>query len=522
MTANHLLTGGSEWAITSGHMQIESSHKHPRIGAALFWPMAAGLLTAQIIATCFVHASNQSVREMVRAAENAGYLTVPSGPAITSLNGWTTAVWGGLFYTLSIGAGLTLLTWGSLRLWQLLFRGSRQALAFLVVLWIALAAAVNMRGLVLFPTLFCLLVPAVTAAICLRNLPPAGGARYFTWMAPVLALIALTALWATRIDADLFVAIRDNILLSNAAGRRVNDFYYRYTLYAAESFKSFNQKTLRSCNLESAGDRATVRKMEVLLARRDILTLPQIDRPDIRIIASGEKLQLVSASGRRTVVTAEELRTRPDQVLRFFSNATDRFASLRRMTLAGLFTGFPVLLFVTVYGMLHLPARLAMEPARATLTVSAICLVIGALLFLPMLNAHPLAVTPQNIDSALAAEQWPPRVAALRYIARHKLEIAAHPGYRNLLASPLVVERYWLARAMAGSRNAETYARLLPMIRDPHPNVVCQAFYALGEMGRRSAIGPVMQRLKELDHWYAQWYAYRALRKLGWRQSPSR
>jgi HEAT repeat protein len=59
------------------------------------------------------------------------------------------------------------------------------------------------------------------------------------------------------------------------------------------------------------------------------------------------------------------------------------------------------------------------------------------------------------------------------------------------------------------------------MIYDPHPNVICQAFYALGELGRPAAIDPIKQRLVELSHWYAQWYAYGALRKLGWQQTRS-
>jgi hypothetical protein len=239
------------------------------------------------------------------------------------------------------------------------------------------------------------------------------------------------------------------------------------------------------------------------------------------VASSGGGMQLVSAAGRRLEVTAGELWTHPDQVLRSFSDATDRFVPLRRMTLVGLFLGFPILLFVSVYGLMRLLARFVMGSTQASLTASGICLVIGILLFLPMLNAHPINITPKNIDVALAADQWPPRVAALRYIARHKLEIAAHPGYGHLLTSPLVVERYWLARAMARSRVEETFTRLLPLIHDPHPNVICQAFYALGEMGRRTAIGPIKQRLVALDHWYAQWYAYRALRKLGWRQPPS-
>ena len=518
---NHLLTEESEWAITIAAMKTESSYKRARPGATIFFPIAAGLLTAQLIATCFVYTSNQRVLELARAAESAGYLPLPAGPAMLSLDGWAAAFWGGLFYTLSIGAGATLLTWGILRLCQVLFRWHWPALIYLAVLWSGLLVFVNMRGLVLFPSLFCLLVPAATACACVRTRPLTNDSRHFSWIAPVLTLIALTALWATQRDPEIFVSIRDNILLSNAAGRRVNDFYYRYTLYAAESFKSFNQKNLHSCNLELAGDRLSNRKLEIRLAHHDVLVLQQIKHPDIRVVFAGGKLQLVSAAGRRMEVTAGELWSHPDRVLQSFSDATDRFAPLRHMTLVGLFLGFPVLLFVSVYGMLLLPASLAMGPKRAALTVSGICLVIGVLLFLPMLNAHPMAVTPQNIDAALAADTWPPRVAALRYIARHHLEIADHPGYRSLLASPLLVERYWVARAMAGSRVEETYSQLLSMIRDPQPNVVCQAFYALGAMGRRSAIGPIKQRLVELDHWYAQWYAYGALRKLGWRQNPS-
>ena len=502
-------------------MKKNSSHKRPGNGATLFFPIVSGLLTAQLIATCFVHDSDIRVLSLVRAAQSTGYLPVPAGPVIATLDGLAAAFWGGLFYTLSLGTGLTLLTWASLRLWQTLFRCNRSFLIFLAVLWAGSTAAVNLRGPVLFPSLFCLLVPAVTAYVCFRTRPQAREVRNLAWMAPVLALMALTALWATQMNADLFVAIRDNILLSNAAGRQVNDFYYRYTLYAAESFKSFRQKTLRSCNLESAGDKTTVRKLEILLAKHDVLSLPQIDRPDIRVIASDGKMQWVSATGRSMEVAAGELWAHPDQVLRSFSEATDRFAPLRRMTLVGLFIGFPILLFISVFGFLSLPARLAMGPTQASLTVSGSCLVIGILLFLPMLNAQPMKITPQNIDTALAADQWPPRVAALRYIIRHKLEIADHPGYRSLLTSPLVMERYWLARAMAGSRVTETYTQLLPLIRDPHPNVICQAFFALGEMGRRAAIGPVKQRLVELDHWYAQWYAYRAIRKLGWHQNPS-
>jgi hypothetical protein len=500
---------------------MKALQKQARTGGSLFRPIAAGMITAQIIATCFVYRSDQSVLALVRATEKAGYFPVPAGPVIASLKGLAAAFWGGLFYTLSIGVGLTLLTWGGIRLWQGVFRQSRPLLVSLIVVWGGLLVMVNLRGLVLFPSLFCLLVPPATAYAGMQTMPTVGRSFKSIWVAPVLTLVALTSLWSTQMNADLFVTIRDNILLSNAVGRRVNDFYYRYTLYAAEPFKSFNQKTLRSCNLVTIADRSLAQRLEKMLAHRDVLSLPQIKHPDMRVITSGRRLRLVSAGGQHLEVTVEALSAHPDQVLRSFSNATDRFAPFRRMTLVGLLVGFPILLFVTVYGTLNLFARRLTNPSRANLAVSGICLVIGIVLFLPMLNAHPMVITPQNINNALAADQWSHRVAALRYIAKHNLEIEAYPAYRHLLSSPLVVERYWLARAMAGSRASETYARLLPMIYDPQPNVVCQAFYALGELGRRTAIDPIKQRLVELDHWYAQWYAYGALRKLGWQQTQS-
>jgi HEAT repeat protein len=45
------------------------------------------------------------------------------------------------------------------------------------------------------------------------------------------------------------------------------------------------------------------------------------------------------------------------------------------------------------------------------------------------------------------------------------------------------------------------------------------AFYALGQRGDRQAIQEILTRIETSKHWYNQWYAYRALRCLGWKQS---
>jgi HEAT repeat protein len=48
------------------------------------------------------------------------------------------------------------------------------------------------------------------------------------------------------------------------------------------------------------------------------------------------------------------------------------------------------------------------------------------------------------------------------------------------------------------------------------------AFYALGQRGDRRAVNEIIKRVETSDDWYNQWYAYNALRSLGWKQTRSR
>jgi hypothetical protein len=186
-----------------------------------------------------------------------------------------------------------------------------------------------------------------------------------------------------------------------------------------------------------------------------------------------------------------------------------------------LLVGFPILLYIMVDGVI---GRIAGLFTRGTVLVwvrSAVCAGIGLLLFIPMLGARPQLLSPESVGPALAAVHWRQRVAALRYIEKQRLDLARYPQYQALLASPLVVERYWVARDLAHSRQATANDDLLALSKDPHPNVVCQAYYALGERGDRRAVPPIREQMLQSGHWYTQWYAYQAIRRLGWQQTPS-
>jgi len=123
-----------------------------------------------------------------------------------------------------------------------------------------------------------------------------------------------------------------------------------------------------------------------------------------------------------------------------------------------------------------------------------------------------------QLASAIASADWRLRLAALRRITATRLEISEFPGYRHLAKQGGIAERYWLAKALGVSHAAATLQDLYRMLGDSHPNVVCQVLAALSARNDRKAIAPILAKLTSTGHWYIQYYAYQALRRLGWKQ----
>ncbi|NIW00069.1 hypothetical protein GWN26_13480, partial [Candidatus Saccharibacteria bacterium] len=67
----------------------------------------------------------------------------------------------------------------------------------------------------------------------------------------IIPVIVLALLLSWQIDSRMFTDFRDIYLLSNPVGSKINKFYYKYTLYPAEVFKSLNQKMLKTGMIES-------------------------------------------------------------------------------------------------------------------------------------------------------------------------------------------------------------------------------------------------------------------------------
>jgi len=158
----------------------------------------------------------------------------------------------------------------------------------------------------------------------------------------------------------------------------------------------------------------------------------------------------------------------------------------------------------------------------SSLIASALCFVMCLLLIFSFQLNRSRDISEENLADKLNSGRWQDRVAALKIIDKNGLEIKQFQAYPQLLNSGNIAERYWFVRTLANSRNPETYRDLLSFLNDSQPNVVSMALFALGKRGNKKSIGRIMQVVKTSDDWYHQWYAYRALRALGWRQTKSK
>ena len=491
----------------------------------LFNALLTGLAVAQIVATVQVYLSNLQLWRDVSTLQRAGYLPIPTLSSLEALNPIGSAVFGGLFFTLSTGAGLALVTIAAVWLWGILWRRNRIGLILLLVIWAAGLAMVNANGFSLFGSLYFALVPAAVAIVYHRCRPETPGRTgLLNHLLPLYPLAFLAIIWGLQADSRLFVNVRDFLLLSNPLGKSINDFYYRYTLHAAEAFKSLDQKLQRPVRLTDIRSTAHERRIESQLRLRDYLVVDDGDPVELQIKQAEGQLDWLSNGRRILSIAPEALLSNPDTVLAQVSRQTDRSAFLRMFTFLGILFAFPILLYSGIYGLLRLLAGLYVTPYRAILVSGILCFLVGTILLLPVYLGSRRPVEAANLAAALEAADWRDRLAALKLIDQRQLEITGYPSYKKSMTSRHLPERYWLAHALGWSHENRAIDDLITLLNDAEPNVVCQALYALGRQRgdrRFDIIEVILEKIRSTDNWYIQRYAYLALRSLGWHQSAS-
>jgi len=481
-----------------------------------------GLIIAQVIATVQVYLSNLDLYNTITAVASAGYFAIPNSHVMDSLREFSPAFWGGLFFSFTIGAGISLGAMATAWIWVELFRRKRSILIFFGFAWAGLLLLVNSSGFSLMPTLYFLFIaPVVFTLTAIRESKPdsqSGRIRRLVHLIPV-PLLAL--LWFTQFDNTMFLDLRDNLLLSNNYGRKFSGFYYAYTLYPAEAFKALNQKSIKTSSIKNIQPRSMNQRIGRRLIANDYL--PLSDNTDVDLVIHQNKDHLIFQTDSRQAfqIPIDQFFDDSRKVLQKFSEASDRHAIFRQFTFLSLLIGFPVSLYMIIHAVFYYLGYFILGRNTSALTASVICLLIGIIVLIYFQSNRSRSIQFQNIAESLASDSWQMRVAALKLIEQKKIEIASYPSYtfreRNLPSQ----ERYWLARTLAFSRRPETLKFLLEFLNDDNLNVRTMAFYSLGLRGNPQSIRPIISKIEKSDNWYEQMYAYKALRSLGWKQKIS-
>ena len=495
--------------------------KNQRVSSAVLNLVAliAGLLAAQAIGTLQVYLSNRYLYQSMQLVQRAGYLAVPSEKVWPMLLELKTAFWGGLFFTLSIGAGLSVTALLAAWIWAGIFKRNRLIGIFFLLIWFSGIAAVNMNGFSGLATTYFVIVPSVVFLTAKFLQPERKQVRGWYRAAGLVVPVILILAFLPLAQRSIFTDIRDMILLRNAIGRKINDFYYDYTLFAAQAFKPLSQKSIRTCSLVLTENESHRRVIENIFLARDYLAIKDGSPVDLSVVEQNGKLHF--EKGNQTILTAtlREFAAEPSLFLQRYSKETDRFGPLRLLTFGSMVTGAPLCLYLILHGLFYLAFVCFMERRRAQYAALLACLLTGLAVTLPLYTIQNVNVNMNNLHALLRSGDIHERVAVLRFVAINGG--ADEKFYREtegMLTSPHLVERYSYIRALGSSTSLYATKTLLAALDDTSINVVCAALYALGRQKNAAAVKPIMKWLANSDKWYEQHYGYRALRALGWKQ----
>jgi len=488
----------------------------------LCYPAAAvfvGLLAAQVIATFHVYFSNQGLYQTLSVIRDAGYLVIPNHRTMNRLQEFAPAFYGGLFFTFSVGAGLSLISIAAAWAWDRLFSRTGVILILLLLLWVGSITAVNWKGFSPLVTAYFSVIPAVVFFVTLRWMPSkTGGRSRASVLIHLMTIALLGSLWVPQLGDRLFLDIRDRLLLSNPLGIMMTDFYYRYTLYPAHAFKSLDQQTLKTCSLHGVRKKSLKKLLQGKLISHDYLDTEGKGAIDLKISESGRDL-IFENRGRGVLrIPPNDFLSRPAHGLKRFSSKTDRYLLFRQFTFYSILIGFPITLYLFLVTIFLFLLTRCLDLRTAPVAAAILCLISGISLLIPIWLGNAGEMDKDHLNTSLESGRWQERVAALKTIREKRMEVSNFSPYKRMLSSPHIAERYWLTKALGVSRRPETYKDLLGLLNDPSPIVVSMAFQALGRRGDRQAVKEILKRIKTSNDWYNQWYAYKALRALGWKQ----
>jgi hypothetical protein len=390
--------------------------------AKILFSLFLGLITVEILSAVQIHRSMLHLAGAVMDVIRGGYLiTVPNALLHAGLYKTSLAVYGGLFFTLTIGALVSTVSLGAAFLLLLFPERLKILLALFGAFLLFVMISVNQNGFLPLESLSLILAPIlVCGSVYLffrKDVPVFSLKPVLIHGMPPVMLAFILVFFVLNGKGDLFSDFRDAFLLSNPVGMKINDFYYRYTMAPAEVFKSQAQKLLKTCVFEPGAEAEKIREtIEPRFLAKDYAVLDSCTDPDLLVRCTGDSLAFIRKDRVIVKKSVIEFMANSSDVLKEFSKKTDRYAGYRPLIKTALQTGLPLLMYILIHAVFFFLSRLFMPGHKAVMAASFAVPLIGLVSFTILYASSSEPVTGSNLSDHLSSSSLTQRVAGLKYI----------------------------------------------------------------------------------------------------------
>jgi HEAT repeat protein len=319
---------------------------------------------------------------------------------------------------------------------------------------------------------------------------------------------------------QLFSRVRDSFIFSNSVGETINEFYYKYTLYASETLQSPMQKQIKPCWIDpKIKEKSEIKK---ILFKYGWLTTNKILNNELVIKQNFQSgLDFMHNNKVLLRVSSEKFLENPVRYLGSYSSTLDNRKFLRILCSIGLMPGLPILIFLFLHFfvfILFLSTNNVRKSNLFSSTVTAL-LLIGLLFYLnPEVIKKP---DQESVRNMLFSSEARERIQGLRLIHKNKYEIKAFNHIVSQLIRGKDTEKYWLANVLGLDKTKENIKSLKKLIKDDSMMVRHAAINSLAQIDTsKRALKIFKQTINNSNSksnpnygkWYVQYHAYNAYR----------
>ncbi|MCP3927324.1 MAG: HEAT repeat domain-containing protein [Desulfobacterales bacterium] len=466
-------------------------------------------MATQLISTIHHYIFFTGFKQSVESIKNAGYYIIPNITTLENFISFKNMFCGGFFITITLGSTISLFIVFAIILLDK-FNVKRSYIPFLIIQIIVLLFT-NIKGLNISSSLYLIVLPPVIY-ILTSQMKPKEQISKKKLKIKILPVVILLFLFLSMYNRALFHNVRDSILLTNKVGISVNSFYYKYTLFPAETIKPVSKKTLKTYSIDTINNRIQ-KIIQNVLVKRDYLLVKNHEN-DMEIKVRKDMLYFSHNGNLILKESINDFVKSPSKTLDDFSHITDKNYYFRSIILFSLVIGFPITLYFLISSLINLLFSLILRKHKPVGDI--LCFITGLLFFLSVYNMD-LDIDKKNLTQNLSSPEWEKKVAALKYIAKYNIEITNFKNLDEITKNSTQV-KYWFAIVLGKSRSKDTDKYLLKLIDDNEVIIQCKALEAIGLLRKNRFLKVIKDKMKSSKVWYVQLNGYKALRRTGWSQ----